>query len=364
MAMSKPPTGTLGRWALFGSAGLVLIALILLSGAANIVVWWMTGEGWTRFWYTGVGLACEIWAALGLVIITSRFVRGEWARGAIAVALWIPAVAFNAYTVHRFLEMGDETHERAAITLQADRSILQQEITDLQQRIDAANITRSIAAIETELSLAPPEATQLRRRLSTELQLARDVEGWRTQVTTKRQQLAQGAGAAHAGVSDRLNNEGIMIGMAIWIEAMKALCLFVLRGRVKQTPPAAAAGKGVAVEAKKPRAPRIRVEKTPAPAVAAATTPEPASSATPTSSDPEMAPEQAAVPVVLPVPTPEPQASAVVISLPTATEPPRRLKNRKGQPLPKPSLQKRREPMSDSVDVAALQRMAQAVRRD
>ena len=237
MALTSAPAGRLGRWALFGSAGLVLVALIVLSGAANIVVWWMTGEGWTRFWYTGVGLACEIWAALGLVIITSRFVRGEWARGAIAVALWLPAVAFNAYTVHRFLEMGDETHERAAITLQADRAILEQDIADLQSRIEAANVTRSIAAIETELALVPETATTATRRLSAELQLARDVEAWRAQVSAKRAELAQGAGAAHAGVSDRLNNEWIMGAMAIWIEAMKALCLFVLRGRVRARAP-------------------------------------------------------------------------------------------------------------------------------
>lgn len=237
MSAARPAIGaTIGKALLFGGAFLVLVGLIILSGVANISVWWATGEGWRQYWYTGVGLACEIWAALGLVIITSRFVRGEWFRGAIAVGLWIPAVAFNAYTVHRFLETDGDTAAIAAVQSQANRQLIETEVGDLERRITAANVTRSVAAIEAELALVPDSRLTQRRALTEELQRARDVDGWSRDLSTKRQTLASTAAVTVDTKADKFSGDYILAGMAIWIEAMKALCLFVLRGRVREKP--------------------------------------------------------------------------------------------------------------------------------
>lgn len=233
MAIGTIPKSRWGAGLIFGSAGLVIVGLTGFSIAANIFVWWMTGADlFNRLLFTGVGFAAEIWGFLGLIIITTRWVRGEWFRAALAVALWIPAICFNAFTIHRFLEMSDETHQRAAIEMQASRDLVIQDITDLQQRIDAAAVTRSLAAIETELALVPPEATRRIRALEEERQRARDVEEWRASIAAKRQQLVASAGDASGHSAEQLGNEWIKTAIAIWIEAMKVFGLWVLRGRI------------------------------------------------------------------------------------------------------------------------------------
>jgi hypothetical protein len=233
MAIGTIPKSRWGAGLVFGSAGLVVVGLTGFSIAANIFVWWATGADlFNRLLFTGVGFAAEIWGFLGLIIITTRWVRGEWLRAGLAVALWVPAIFFNAFTIHRFLEMSDQTHQRAAVEMKASRDLVGQEITDLQQRIDAAAVTRSITAIETELALVPEESTRRIRALSEELQRARDVDAWRQTIATKRRQLAASAGDAGGHEAEQLGNEWIKTAIAIWIEAMKVFGLWVLRGRI------------------------------------------------------------------------------------------------------------------------------------
>jgi hypothetical protein len=217
----------------FGLSLLLVAALLVVSTVANVAVWWNSAEGWHRYVFSVIGIASEGWGALGLVLLTLRAAQGQWLKAAVCFALWLPAVGFNGYSSYRYFMIEAAASEVGTLESQTKAGQADARIEELTKRIDALGVTRAADAVKAELDLTPENRVTKRSQLAAELanaetaaKLEAEREGWRT---AKLETIGATVKPAEASMSV----EWVLAALVLWMEAMKAVALWVLFGRTK-----------------------------------------------------------------------------------------------------------------------------------
>ncbi|MEL6243939.1 MAG: hypothetical protein AAFQ21_16360 [Pseudomonadota bacterium] len=223
---------------LYGGLALVVLSFLIVSGVANIVVWWNSAEGWARYVFTTVGLGAEVWGALGLLLMTLRFFQGQWLKGAICAALWLPALAFNGYSTYRFfviqgaeIAQEGEIDQTAQSLAQSALAALEVERASVIARNDGT-VPRPLETIDAAYSHLDPDRNPVNMaRKGTEEGLRREYNRIQGEIAAQRAILLDKAGADLAPGEKTISDNRVWIGLVAWMEAIKALALWVMFGR-------------------------------------------------------------------------------------------------------------------------------------
>ncbi|MEL7112058.1 MAG: hypothetical protein AAGK93_03825 [Pseudomonadota bacterium] len=216
---------------IYGGLGLVVLAFLGVSGVANVNVWWNSAEGWSRYVFTTIGVGAEIWGALGLLLMTRRFAQGQWLKALICFALWTPAVAFNGYSTYRFFVIegaqvaGTDETAKTALELAEDR------IPEITTELSAIGVTRTPEAITAERDQLPENYRTRRAELNAELATAERRTRLEDELAQSRATVLANASADTTPSETTISDNRVWIALVIWMEAIKALALWVMFGR-------------------------------------------------------------------------------------------------------------------------------------
>ena len=244
---------------LYGLLGLVVISFMVVSGIANVSVWWNSASGWTQYVFASIGIGAEIWGALGLVVLTRRFVQRHWLKGLVALALWLPAVGFNGYSSYRFFILEGAAIQGEATTTRTALQIANDRIEEITTELATIDEVRASEAIRAERDALPENYRTRRAELSAELGQAERKEALESELAEQRQTKLDNATAQNAPESKGMTDGKIIAALVIWMEAVKALALWVIAGRVEAPQNAPQNAK------KEKRAPRPRNRENAAP---------------------------------------------------------------------------------------------------
>ena len=214
----------------YGGLGLIVLSFVAVSGVANVSVWWSSAAGWAQYVFTTIGIGAEGWGALGLLLLTMRFAQRQWLKAFICFALWMPAVGFNGYSTYRFfVGAGSEVQQTGEVektTLQ----IANDRIGEITNELEVIGVTRTSGAIMAERDLLPANYKTRRAELGAELATAERRETLESELEEKRADVLGNAGADVAETGNISDNR-ILVALVIWMEAIKALALWVMFGR-------------------------------------------------------------------------------------------------------------------------------------
>ncbi|MEO1178497.1 MAG: hypothetical protein AAFV87_15430, partial [Pseudomonadota bacterium] len=159
--------------------------------------------------------------------------QGQWLRAFVALLLWLPAVGFNGYSSYRYFVI--EGSEVAAEQVQSTTELAQARTRDAELTIDidAIGPTRAPAAIQAEIDGLPENYITARRELTAELAESERRAGLVAQREIARAVILAGAGAETAPDEAALTDAWILGALVIWMEAIKALALWIIFGRVQ-----------------------------------------------------------------------------------------------------------------------------------
>lgn len=218
---------------MYGGLGLIVLSFVVISGIANVNVWYNSAEGWARYVFTVVGIGAEGWGALGLLLLSRRWFQRQWLKALICFALWVPAVGFNGYSTYRFfviegsaVNVTGET-EKTALNLAEDR------IPEITSELSIIGVTRTPEAITAERDQLPENYRTKRAELNAELATAERRTLLETELAEKRQIVLDKAGADLNPGEKTISNANIWIALIFWMEAIKALALWVMFGRTE-----------------------------------------------------------------------------------------------------------------------------------
>lgn len=218
----------------YGMLGLVVAAFLIVSGIANVVVWWDSAQGWNRYVFSVIGIGSEAWGAFGLLLMTRRFSERDIARGLCALLLWLPAVGFNGYSTYRYFTI--EGSDKAAI-VEIDRTRNSQaddRIVEITTELEAIGVTRTPTAIRQERDNLPNNYRTRRAELSAELSTAERRATLENELATVRETVVDTAGVATATGANALTDWRVLTALVIWMEAIKALALWVIAGKTER----------------------------------------------------------------------------------------------------------------------------------
>lgn len=218
--------------ALYGGLGLIVLAFLIVSGVANVNVWWNSAEGWARYVFTTIGIGAEGWGALGLLLMTRRFMQGQWLKAFICLALWLPAVAFNGYSTYRFFSIEGASISVAGAVDKTTLELAQNRIPEITRELDTIGVTRTPETITAERDQLPSSYRTRRAELNAELSTATRRATLETELAATRSTVLDKAGATAAPTDKAISDARIWIALVIWMEAVKALALWVMFGRV------------------------------------------------------------------------------------------------------------------------------------
>lgn len=215
---------------LYGGLFLIVIALVGVSGVANVAVWWNSAEGWAQYVFTTIGVSAEGWGALGLLLLTIRFAERQWLKAFICFALWVPAVGFNGYSSYRFFVGAGSAVEQTGEVGKTELQLANDRIEEITGELDVIGVTRTSEAITAERDKLPENYRTKRSELGAELATAERREALEAELETKRATVLANAGADVAK-SGSISDNWILVALVIWMEAIKALALWVMFGR-------------------------------------------------------------------------------------------------------------------------------------
>lgn len=216
---------------LYGLMGLIVISFVIISGIANVNVWWNSAEGWARYVFTTVGIGAEGWGALGLLLLSRRLFQRQWLKALICFALWVPAVGFNGYSTYRFFVIEGSAVNVTGETEKTAKTLAETRIEEITGELVVIGVTRTPEAIKTERDALPENYRTKRGQLNAELSTAERRTSLETELAEHRQTVLDKAGADIAPGEKAISNGNIWIALIIWMEAIKALALWVMFGR-------------------------------------------------------------------------------------------------------------------------------------
>lgn len=220
---------------LFGGALAIVLAFLVVSGIANISVWWNSAEGWNRYVFSTIGIGAEGWGAIGLVLMVRRWAQGQWSRALIALLLWIPAVGFNGYSTYRYFAI--EGSDKAVIAQQeaTKADITASQIAKYQADLEVIGVTRSPETIQAQIdSLNPDRYRTLTRQLQGELDLAKQRVDLEAKLEAAQNTSIETAGASQDVGEGAITDWRIIAALVVWMECVKALGLVVVFGKSEQ----------------------------------------------------------------------------------------------------------------------------------
>lgn len=218
---------------LYGGLGLIVLSFVIVSGIANVAVWWNSAEGWAKYVFTTIGIGAEGWGALGLLLLTRRFTQGQWLKALICLALWLPAVGFNGYSTYRFFNGASSNVSQLEATEKTALDLANTRIAEITGELEVIGVTRASEAIKNERDQLPENYRTKRGQLDAELATAERRETLEAELAEKRATVLANAGADVAE-SSSITDYRILIALVIWMEAIKALALWVMFGRVER----------------------------------------------------------------------------------------------------------------------------------
>lgn len=228
--MLRKPLHPLAAFALYGGLCLIVLAFLVISGVANVSIWWDSAQGWNRYVFTALGIGAEGWGALGLLLLTRRYGQGQYLKALIAFALWLPAVAFNGYSTYRYFNASGSAVVATVETQAAILDLSETRIPELTAEIEAIGFTRTPAEITAERDGLPENYRTRRAALDAELSKAQRRADLVTELATVRATKIETTGA-NANETKALTDWRILVALVIWMEAVKALGLWVIFGR-------------------------------------------------------------------------------------------------------------------------------------
>lgn len=234
MAHSSGKLNPFAAFLMYAGLGLVVLSFLVISGIANVNVWWNSAEGWNRYVFTTIAIGAEAWGALGLLLLTLRFAQRQWLKAFICLALWIPSVGFNGYSTYRYFtiqtaEVGlDGAGASTALKLAQDR------IPEITTELDTIGVTRTPEAITLERDQLPNNYRTRRSELEAELATANRRAALEEELKGARQTVLDNAGADMTPETKTISDGRIWIALVIWMEAIKALALWVMFGRTEK----------------------------------------------------------------------------------------------------------------------------------
>ena len=217
---------------IFGGVSLVVLAFMAVSGFANVNVWWNSATGWAQYIFATVGVGAELVGAVGLIVLVYNFAHGHWLKGLVALALWVPAVGFNGYSSYRYftsegaIVMGEGVTEKTALILAETR------VSEITSELAAIGEVRASSAIRAERDALPENYKSKRAALSAELGQAERKEALEAELATHRQTVLDKAAVSVQPDTKALTAPEIVFALVLWMEAMKALGLWVISGRM------------------------------------------------------------------------------------------------------------------------------------
>lgn len=216
---------------MYGGLGLIVLSFVVISGIANVNVWYNSAEGWARYVFTVVGIGAEGWGALGLLLLSRRLFQRQWLKALICFALWVPAVGFNGYSTYRFFVIEGSAVSITGATEKTAKSLAENRIEEITSELAIIGVTRTPEAIKTERDALPENYRTKRGQLNAELSTAERRTSLEVELAEKRQILLDKAGADLDPGAKTISNENIWIALIFWMEAIKALALWVMFGR-------------------------------------------------------------------------------------------------------------------------------------
>lgn len=217
----------------YGAGVGLVLALLVLTTYANISVWFGSATGHDRYVFGVSGLVFEIWGAIGLIIALHQMAipgATHKARGMAALALWFPAVLFNAYTTQRYFAIENSEKAGVVVTDQTLATQSRSKITELEAELASIGLVRTPQEVIAERDVLPNNYRTRRRELTAELGRAeRRAEVMADLETARENQLAS-VGSSVASAHVTVDAGKILTGLGIWIEAFKALGLWILLG--------------------------------------------------------------------------------------------------------------------------------------
>lgn len=215
---------------LYGGLFLIVASFVGVSGVANVSVWWNSAEGWAQYVFTTIGIGAEGWGALGLLLLTIRYAQRQWLKAFICFALWVPAVGFNGYSTYRFfVGAGSEVQQTGEVG-KTELQLANDRIAEITGELEVIGVTRTSEAITAERDKLPENYRTKRAELGAELATAERRETLEAELEEKRAAVLANAGADIAE-DGSISNKEILIALVIWMEAIKALALWVMFGR-------------------------------------------------------------------------------------------------------------------------------------
>jgi len=216
---------------LYGGLGLIVLAFVVISGIANVNVWYNSAEGWARYVFTVVGVGAEGWGALGLLLLSRRLFQRQWLKALICFALWVPAVGFNGYSTYRFFVIEGSAVNITGETEKTAKSLAEDRIEEITSELAIIGVTRTPEAIIVERDQLPENYRTKRSQLNAELATAERRTSLESELAEKRSIVLNNAGADLNPGAKTISNANIWIALIFWMEAIKALALWVMFGR-------------------------------------------------------------------------------------------------------------------------------------
>ncbi|MEO1322844.1 MAG: hypothetical protein AAFV59_07545 [Pseudomonadota bacterium] len=218
---------------LYGGLGLIVLSFVVISGIANVNVWYNSAQGWARYVFTVVGIGAEGWGALGLLLLSRRLFQRQWLKALICFALWVPAVGFNGYSTYRFFVIEGSAVNITGETEKTALSLAEDRIEEITSELTIIGVTRTPEAIRSERDQLPENYRTRRGELDAELATAERRTSLETELAENRQTVLEKAGADLDPGEKTISNENIWIALIFWMEAIKALALWVMFGRTE-----------------------------------------------------------------------------------------------------------------------------------
>ena len=247
-ALSNPPKTTHEARLAELVGWLVVGALVGLSiwAVAQVQLEKAGTNSLANYWYLGVFLLCEFWAAAGLVFLIRHWVAKRRAAFWLALGLWLPALLLSGVQEYAFHEgqarkkQAETAPQILAYTLAETRE------EEIARQLAGLGVQRPVEAIQVELARyehLPNKYPTKIAALKSELALSERYQALLAAQSEARQVL-QDTAHIHALYGDVSAPKPVQHWLLIiWMMTVKAFGAFVISGRgervipMKQTAP-------------------------------------------------------------------------------------------------------------------------------
>ena len=203
----------LGYLAVFGCVALSMWAVVQVQLDSR-----PAGDP-VRYFYTALFIICELWVAVGVILMMRRLKEGAFAAAGVALLLWIPAVGLSALQESRFHILNDGAVQSDVAPALAQRDAATARIENLNSQLAVIERpTRAAAAIDAEYQRYAdnPRYVTLAARLKAELENAKAYAALNDELATNRQTLIDTAALAASATDAKKVGQSFTVPLLGW----------------------------------------------------------------------------------------------------------------------------------------------------